>query len=558
MHIAIEGCLHGELDKVYETVLEIQEREGIRIDLLISCGDFQSVRNLADLRCMAVPDKYKEMGSFWKYYSGEAKAPVLTLFIGGNHEASNYLQELPYGGWVAPNIYYLGYAGVVNVNGLRIGGMSGIFKGGDYLKGRYEIPPYDNGSIRSVYHTRNLDVYRMKQLESPGPEIMVSHDWPRGIHLHGDTQQLLKCKPFFQDDIDKNQLGSGPSMEVLEAIKPKYWFAGHLHVKFAAVVHHGGDKPEQEEEEERGEGLMTKFLALDKCLPKRRFLQILTVGPEIQEGEEVVLSHDAEWLAVLKATNDLMTVRATYNHMPGSDRSEAKRKALDEILGSEMDLRISPENFRPTVAPFNPQTETIKMLHKTRDPVHTSNPQTEALCNLLGIDDPIALLQGAKPKSAQEIKLSASSLSSNLASAPCCKPIATGGSGNLSRSLSSSLKASLPSPIHLQKEKEACGDNKEADETASPKQTEVKDCDEDDGDLGFVVDTRGEREKGGERAVHEEATSSTVDTVTETPAASINDQGVTQKDVNDSPAAVSPKKKLKRRNLAIYKEDDSD
>lgn len=74
---------------------------------------------------MAVPDKFKELGSFWKYYSGQEKAPLLTIFIGGNHEASNFLQELPYGGWVAPNIYYLGYAGVVNVNGLRIGGLSG-------------------------------------------------------------------------------------------------------------------------------------------------------------------------------------------------------------------------------------------------------------------------------------------------------------------------------------------------------------------------------------------------------------------------------------------------
>ena len=33
---------------------------------------------------------------------------MLTIFVGGNHEASNHLQELPYGGWVAPNIYYLG------------------------------------------------------------------------------------------------------------------------------------------------------------------------------------------------------------------------------------------------------------------------------------------------------------------------------------------------------------------------------------------------------------------------------------------------------------------
>jgi hypothetical protein len=39
-------------------------------------------------------------------------APVLTLFVGGNHESSGYMAELPNGGWVAPNIYYMGYASV--------------------------------------------------------------------------------------------------------------------------------------------------------------------------------------------------------------------------------------------------------------------------------------------------------------------------------------------------------------------------------------------------------------------------------------------------------------
>ena len=29
-----------------------------------------------------------------QYYSGEVKAPILTLFVGGNHEASNHLTEL--------------------------------------------------------------------------------------------------------------------------------------------------------------------------------------------------------------------------------------------------------------------------------------------------------------------------------------------------------------------------------------------------------------------------------------------------------------------------------
>ena len=92
MRIAIEGCTHGELEKTYETIAGIEEQSGHKIDLLLCCGDFQATRNLADLRCMAVPDKYKDMCSFYKYYSGEKVAPVLTIFIGGNHEASNYLQ----------------------------------------------------------------------------------------------------------------------------------------------------------------------------------------------------------------------------------------------------------------------------------------------------------------------------------------------------------------------------------------------------------------------------------------------------------------------------------
>lgn len=36
---------------------------------------------------------------------------------------------------LAPNIYYLGAAGSVLVNGLRISGASGIYKSGDYRKG---------------------------------------------------------------------------------------------------------------------------------------------------------------------------------------------------------------------------------------------------------------------------------------------------------------------------------------------------------------------------------------------------------------------------------------
>ena len=40
-----------------------------------------------------------------------------------------------FGGWVCKNIYYLGFSGIININGLTIGGISGIYKSFDFYKG---------------------------------------------------------------------------------------------------------------------------------------------------------------------------------------------------------------------------------------------------------------------------------------------------------------------------------------------------------------------------------------------------------------------------------------
>lgn len=135
--IAVEGCCHGELDRIYARIQDHEQKTGQKIDLLICCGDFQSHRNAGDFLSSSIPPKYRSLGTFPRYYAEETKAPVLTLFIGGNHEASQPLRELYLGGWVAPNIYYLGAAGVVRYGGLRIGGISGIYKSHDYKMGQY-------------------------------------------------------------------------------------------------------------------------------------------------------------------------------------------------------------------------------------------------------------------------------------------------------------------------------------------------------------------------------------------------------------------------------------
>ena len=178
MKIAVVGCLHGKLDEIYVRINEFEQHEQGKIDLVLVCGDFQAVRGLNDLKCMAVPDKYKELGDFHQYYLGKKHASHLTLVVGGNHEASNYFQQLPYGGWLAPNIYYLGYSNVLKFNGLRIGGISGIFNRHSINRGHFEHLPYTPNSMRSAYHTRYLEVFRMLQVkeklgESQVPTLLV-------------------------------------------------------------------------------------------------------------------------------------------------------------------------------------------------------------------------------------------------------------------------------------------------------------------------------------------------------------------------------------------------
>ena len=90
----------------------------------------------------------------------------LTPPVGGNHEAVNHLWELYHGGWAAPNIRFLGHAGVIRFGGLRIGGLSGIFKPHHYRCGHFEAPPYSDSTVRSAYHVRELEVYRLLKVRS--------------------------------------------------------------------------------------------------------------------------------------------------------------------------------------------------------------------------------------------------------------------------------------------------------------------------------------------------------------------------------------------------------
>jgi len=314
------------------------------IELILVCGDFQSLRSEADFSSLHVPAKYKRLGDFSDYHQGTKTAPILTIFIGGNHEASNLLSEHYLGGYIAHNIYYMGHEGVVNFKGYRIGGVSGIYNYHDYKKARYERLPYNEDDIRSVYHIREIDTYRLLLLDSSqrDMDIFLSHDWPQRIWDYGleRGQQLLRIKPYFSSDMASGKLGSPPLRTILDHIQPTFWFAAHLHVKFAAVYPHStttsgsrdgkevsvcrqGDSGGSSNSSSSGSKKVTRFLSLDKVLPGRDFLQILDIPCSSNSGSSSnnsnMLEYDAEWLAILKKTLPLQC----WERYPGNSNSNS-------------------------------------------------------------------------------------------------------------------------------------------------------------------------------------------------------------------------------------------
>jgi lariat debranching enzyme len=449
---------------------------------------------------MACPVKYREIGDFHSYYGGSTRAPYLTIFVGGNHEASSHLWELFYGGWVAPNIYYMGAANVVQLGGVRIAGMSGIWKGYNFNKPHYERLPYNEDDVRSIYHVREIDIRKLLQLRTQ-VDICISHDWPRAIENHGNARALFNMKSEFEQESKDGTLGNQAATYVMDRLRPPYWFAAHMHCKFAATKSYEGttaakDKPEPIVTNTNGQSnkeptelaiahntdeidldmdddelppdqtiaanarsistnqdelslgkdenvdvsalssvpdilraqlpaafakppppsqksqlgqptppdvknKTVRFLALDKCLPGRKFLQLLEIQPYTRYDNastspaasaarpKAKFEYDPEWLAITRVfASDL--VLGDKSARPSQDLGEAHYRPLiekeqewiNENIVSKGKLEI-PENFVLTAPAFTVGSPEIV----NDGPLEYNNPQMQQFCELIGIEN---------------------------------------------------------------------------------------------------------------------------------------------------------------------------
>lgn len=454
--IAVEGCCHGELDAIYNLIAKDTE-------LLIICGDFQAIRNKSDLQALKVPPKYLAAGDFPKYYLGKKVAPVLTIFIGGNHESLLYMHELQFGGWVAPNIYYLGEFGSVWFRGLKITGLSGIYNRDSFERAltrsapEYTLP-YNRETLATIYHVKPKNY--LKLLLSGKSDIVLTHDWPHRVWEGGDVGQLLRHKPFFKRDIHSGKLGSPLAEKALHYLQPRYWFSLHLHTRFTALIKHetnplkrarvrseteaatqisensdeiafdmddefqdsnsrnvdgknsavaakqkesaddtveGPKTPLSFAEKMRAkrktsqedENTETFFLALDKCLPRKRFLEHMSINDRTTHPSQAskLLYYDKRALAIQKVVQNFASSSQYYDLRPHNFTDQNALHSLLNELAEEVDreeLNIGcdleiPFNFSRIAPTIDEDEQRLQ---------YWPNPQTRDLCVKIGILEP--------------------------------------------------------------------------------------------------------------------------------------------------------------------------
>lgn len=321
LQVAIQGCAHGQLQHIYDSLKTLKTKP----DILLILGDFQSLLTKYDYKTCAIPPKYAKLGDFHKYYTGQLEAPILTIFIGGNHENMGQLTKIPHGGYIAKNIFYMGACNVITFMGVRMAGISGIYNEFDHLRERPDWDQIDwNREKRSTYHVRDSEIVPLAMMRER-ISLVMSHDWPTSIAKHGDLKKLLKQKPYFRDEINDNSLGSPLNWYLLKRLKPIWWASAHLHVRFEATYKHdhkvNNDEIDLDIDLDLNSDLdlkpgistqttstkintTTKFIALDKCKGGNSFRHLTEITIDYDENhptcQDRALYWDPEYLANLK------------------------------------------------------------------------------------------------------------------------------------------------------------------------------------------------------------------------------------------------------------------
>jgi len=159
--------------------------------------------------------------------------------------------------------------------------------------------------------------------------------------------------------------------------------------------------------------MMTKFLSLDKCLPRKHYLQIINIpNPDMPQehgglfsSSDASLHYDLEWLAILQKTHHWTNKYRSRNPDPDIADVHIRQEDIDNIR-QKLKLRLKSDIMNKGCP--NPSNDTNNTIDETRIPndftmtAHPhgnvgsdtpmgggkmiGNPQTDKILSLLDLD----------------------------------------------------------------------------------------------------------------------------------------------------------------------------
>lgn len=218
LYLAVSGDTHGREDLLFEELGKWEKEEHEKIDAVLLLGDLDSV--------IGTYDSQTEVDSvIADYCYRKRKPPYQIFFIAGNMDEWTILEKFRNGGKLRldasspSNVYFLGRAGVIDFEGIRIGGLSGVYKHHEYEK-----PLTDESNLWWQYYRRNELEWLMKQQM----DILLLHTWIEPLKL-----EKVITKTGVSENSNRRHRGNrnynNHLGELVRNVQPQYVFMGHRH-----------------------------------------------------------------------------------------------------------------------------------------------------------------------------------------------------------------------------------------------------------------------------------------------------------------------------------------
>lgn len=220
------------MDAMVRLVETRAKRVSSPVSFVLQVGDFEPHRHQADLTTMSAPSKYKHLGDFGAYYAGKNRFPWPIFFIGGNHEPHGFLENAPHGLELMPRCTYVGRVGLIEWNGLRIAGLSGIYKEEVFQDLRPPVSSLGSVSNKVFAYFNEKDVETA--LEFKTVDVLLLHEWPADIIDPAHEADFEGQRRSMRYDF----VGNPYARMLVDALEPQIVLCGHMHKAYRAALRH--------------------------------------------------------------------------------------------------------------------------------------------------------------------------------------------------------------------------------------------------------------------------------------------------------------------------------